>query len=405
MKILLIAYACDPQKGSEPQVGWKWLSEIARHNNVWALIYAGQGQQESVSITVNNLAFSKNIVVYYVQVPKFTENEMFFRLRYYFWLRNAFRKAKEIESNLKFDIIHLVSISAWWFNAPFWKLTPKFIWGPILGGQRFPSSGLVFLQMKSRAYEILRNISLVILPYLLLSTRKAIKRSDLLIVGNKETGLLVKKIEKNVKTLELIAPGISTLPREKMRMHNSNKIIFLYSGLLIARKNFGFLLDVFKRLPYNMDWSLNVLGEGNMLNYWEKKAEDAGFEKRINFYGHINYNNMTAYYSDADIFLFPSLREGSPAVIIEAMANSLPVIAFRMNGADIMLNDKTGFLIDIFNRTQMINDYANAIIKLYENPVLRLEMSNNARKKAEGNFLWEKRGEEMNKIYQQVLDS
>lgn len=51
----------------------------------------------------------------------------------------------------------------------------------------------------------------------------------------------------------------------------------------------------------------------------------------------------------------------------------------------------------------MINDFANAIIKLYENPSLRIEMGNNARKKVEENYLWEKRGKEMQKYYEEVI--
>lgn len=51
----------------------------------------------------------------------------------------------------------------------------------------------------------------------------------------------------------------------------------------------------------------------------------------------------------------------------------------------------------------MINNFANAIIKLYENPQLRIEMGNNARKKVGKNFLWEKRGKEMQKYYEKVI--
>jgi len=74
-----------------------------------------------------------------------------------------------------------------------------------------------------------------------------------------------------------------------------------------------------------------------------------------------------------------------------------------LNGAKNIIDPSCGILIDITNSKQMINDFANAIIKLYENPKLRIEMGNNARKKVEENFLWEKRGRMMQKYYEMII--
>jgi len=52
----------------------------------------------------------------------------------------------------------------------------------------------------------------------------------------------------------------------------------------------------------------------------------------------------------------------------------------------------------------MVYDFRDAIIKLCENPVLRYEMGENARKRAKEYFLWEKRGEMMDDIYHKVLN-
>lgn len=65
--------------------------------------------------------------------------------------------------------------------------------------------------------------------------------------------------------------------------------------------------------------------------------------------------------------------------------------------------DVVSSLIDITTPQQMVDDFVSAIIKLYENPQLRIEMGNNARKKVEENFLWEKRGKEMQKYYEETL--
>ncbi|GAB4447268.1 MAG: hypothetical protein Fur0028_02130 [Bacteroidales bacterium] len=75
----------------------------------------------------------------------------------------------------------------------------------------------------------------------------------------------------------------------------------------------------------------------------------------------------------------------------------------NINGAKNIIDPSCGILIDITTPRQMVNDFANAIIRLYNNPQLRIEMGNNARKKVEENFLWEKRGKEMQKYYETVI--
>jgi|GEM_PF-6445835 len=75
----------------------------------------------------------------------------------------------------------------------------------------------------------------------------------------------------------------------------------------------------------------------------------------------------------------------------------------QLQVAKNIIDPTCGILIDIINPKQMVSDFADAIIKLYENPQLRIEMGNNARKRVEENFLWEKRGKEMQKYYESII--
>ncbi len=147
-----------------------------------------------------------------------------------------------------------------------------------------------------------------------------------------------------------------------------------------------------------------VVGEGNLLSYWKNITKLSFVNNKIEFTGKIEYSKVGNYYKESDIFLFPSLREGSPTVILEAMSYHLPVITFKQNGADIMLNDKSGgILIPLETKEQMLNDFINSIIELYKNPELRFKIGQTARKEVEENFVWGKRGIKMNKIYEQYI--
>src|SRR4030042_6826220 len=67
LKILVSAYACEPDKGSEPGVGWNWVKQIARFHEVWVITRANNRasiERELNKTPINNLRF-----VYY-DVPK-----------------------------------------------------------------------------------------------------------------------------------------------------------------------------------------------------------------------------------------------------------------------------------------------------------------------------------------------
>jgi glycosyltransferase involved in cell wall biosynthesis len=67
-----------------------------------------------------------------------------------------------------------------------------------------------------------------------------------------------------------------------------------------------------------------------------------------------------------------------------------------------LLNDKCGILIEVENKQQMIQDFTNAIVKLYENPILREEMGRNAQERAK-KFTWEEKGRFMNGVYEKLV--
>ncbi len=64
MKIVLSAYSCHPNRGSEPGVGWNWLSELSKNNEIYCLFYAGENQKDAVLKGVELLPQKYNIHLY-----------------------------------------------------------------------------------------------------------------------------------------------------------------------------------------------------------------------------------------------------------------------------------------------------------------------------------------------------
>ncbi|HEY5139415.1 MAG TPA: glycosyltransferase, partial [Methylococcales bacterium] len=187
--------------------------------------------------------------------------------------------------------------------------------------------------------------------------------------------------------------------------NSSTRISLLWAGLIEPRKNFGLLLEALKILPPDIQWKLTVTGSGPLLAYWQNQVSQLGFQDKIYFLGQLPYAEMYNCYQASDIFVFPSLREGTATVILEAMANRLPVIALRLNGAATVLSDDCGMLVDVGSRKQMINDFANAIISLSRDQDLRRKIGEKGYERVRSFYTWEQRGEKMLSLYQKVLSA
>ena len=142
----------------------------------------------------------------------------------------------------------------------------------------------------------------------------------------------------------------------------------------------------------------------------EKETKECAFkfirenhlENRIEFIGRILGDEKEKFLVNTDIFVFPSWYEGQGIVIIEAMAAGCPVISTKNAGGAIpetVINGKTGILVEKKNPKAV----AEAIIKLIENPQLRVKMARAGRKRYEQYYTQEKNIENMIRVFEHTL--
>jgi glycosyltransferase involved in cell wall biosynthesis len=150
----------------------------------------------------------------------------------------------------------------------------------------------------------------------------------------------------------------------------------LFVGQLSQRKGLKYLLEAFVRLRLP-DAELvlvgPVLGSGD------------GLRRYREYFRHvppIPQTGLPAWYAQADVFVYPSLHEGSALAIYEALASGLPVIT-TPNSGSVVRDGLEGFLVPIRN----VPALAERILFLYENPELRRELARRARARAE-QFSW-----------------
>lgn len=117
-----------------------------------------------------------------------------------------------------------------------------------------------------------------------------------------------------------------------------DRFVMGHAGHLVDVKNQSFLLDLMPEvLKHRPDAILLLLGEGGDRPMLEQKIRDMGLENHVIMTG--NVTNVADYLSAMDVFVFPSLFEGTPLSILEVQANGLPCVISDSVPPDVFLTD------------------------------------------------------------------
>ncbi len=222
-------------------------------------------------------------------------------------------------------------------------------------------------------------------------------------IAKKEAGNFKRKINKIFyKHCKVIPVSISPLVKESVVKEygiSENQVPMVYNGIDLKKcmpkkdycskrkvtnilhigrfseqKNHIGLIESFKLLHDKApNTVLKLIGTGEL----EKNVKDIVAELNLNdcveFLG--LQSNVYSHLNNADIFVLPSLWEGMPMTLIEAMGTGLPIVATGVGGVpDMIENNVTGLLVDI-DKEQI----AEALLKLINDGNLRQKLGNNAR--------------------------
>jgi glycosyltransferase involved in cell wall biosynthesis len=170
-------------------------------------------------------------------------------------------------------------------------------------------------------------------------------------------------------------------------------------GRISGEKGHIYLIDALRSAKDIVpDLRLIIVGSGPLELHLKKAVSDQGLERNVLFAGF--RRDVPDILKAMDVFAFPSLREGFPVALLEAMASRLPVVATPVGGiAEIITDGINGLFVEPRNE----NGLAKAIITLYQNPVLREDLGLKARETVAGKFNALTMVENLDSVYRVVL--
>jgi starch synthase len=171
----------------------------------------------------------------------------------------------------------------------------------------------------------------------------------------------------------------------------------LFVGRLIKMKGIEYLIRALKDLISQYgNLKLVIVGDGNAREDNERMA--SSIRENVIFAGY--RNDVYRFMCAADIVVLPSLCEGCPNVVLEAMACGTPVIASRVGAVpDIIENGRTGIIVELKD----VEGLKKALVRLMENRELARKMGERGRERVEKEFTWDAVCKKLEKFYGEVV--
>ena len=227
--------------------------------------------------------------------------------------------------------------------------------------------------------------------------RKIWKEADALIANSE--GLKKRALGfENKYEVSVIENGVDNqffVPGEKMQR---DEIQILFVSRLIEGKGLQFIIPHLKEIQEKVfnycqkSIKLIIVGDGPYRNELEQLVLTTGTDKLISFEGRKDKQQVREYYQAADMFILPSLSEGMPNVVLEAMASGLPILMTPCEGSKELVTNN-GII-------SSLDDFEENMIKMCSNEELRLSMGKNSLQNIERDFQWESIGARYLKMMQ-----
>lgn len=406
-KVLMLAFACEPDEGSEPEVGWKWAQVMARSCDI-TVVTQRKNQPRIEQWYREHPEQDKGIRYSYLELggtwrwlKKHAPGGMYGYYAVWQWrLRSHVAK---LLAEQAFDLIHHVTFAS--FRMPVFATGRPVVWGPVGGAETAPMRLLAgqgtFL---GRMREGCRNLNTWLAGKLVRTWEPTRRSGGIALASTPATAELLRR--NRIKTVMMPTIGCDADPlfSESNRDRHEGALRLLFVGRLHLLKGLHLVLQAIAGLePGKVH--LTIVGDGAERQRLQKTARQLNLGKSVSFRGFVPRAGLAAVFSGHDVMVAPSLYESGGLSVLEGFAHGLPAIVLDCGGHALSVDETCGMKIPPgLSQAEVVRELAAAITAYAEDRDLLKVHGAGARTKLGEAYSWRRKHDAMLAIYREARE-
>lgn len=383
------------------------LKQIARFHDVWTLTNGADRPSIEQALMEEPIP---NVTFCYVDLPSWLRPLVGYQggiqFYYFLWQMRSYFAARSLHKRFGFDLFHHITYANDWMASFVGALLPlPYIRGPGGGAHRTPKGLEQEYSAGGRLWEKVRSAGQWVFrhdPFYL----RGQSRASAILVCNRES---MAKIPSRWFHKAHLFPvnGISSkdLALASQTKPDGLQFRILTAGTLIRVKGIGLAIKAFSEFARKHPPAIfNIIGSGPEEPHLRSIVHETQLETEVSFIPAMPRDDLLCEMACHDVFLFPSLRDGGGAVVIEAMCAGKPTVCLDTGGPGMHITDECGIKVAPRSPTHTVRELAEALERLYLDKDLRQRLGDSARQRAEQLYHWDRLGERLLDIYEIALE-
>lgn len=422
LRVLVAAHEFSPVQGSECAVGWNIVTRLAQYHDVTLLCASGSqvaphSYRDAFESFVSKNGPIQGLKVIFVDQPTLsrfltrinkcltgvsdgTGLKLLFRWALKAWNRACAQTAREIGIR-NFDIVHHLNPLGFWGVGKLWSDANIFCWGPVGGTCTIPFRYAPLLGWRSATMELMRSIQITCSG---MAFKRVLKNTDAVwAVSSAERDTIVRLSGKVPIQMTETGSLASDLCRQR-HFDPRRPLLLCWSGRHIRLKALPILLHAVASSKCREHFRVLVLGGGPETTNWKRLASILGIASQVSWLGNVPHADALREMQRADVLVHTSLREGTPHVVLEALAMGMPVVCHDACGMGSVVNSCCGIKVGLSSPEQSIAGFREAIERFWLSPSPLEELSLGASKKA-SELTWDQKAKEISDTYSSLVSA